>query len=841
MTMLVIFLGMSVALLTTSSLSALLTNGSPKEHPPGGVYYYLSRTIGPEFGGAIGLIYYIAQAFAIAFYMLGFGEVMHATLGVSMSNVTMASLGLFGCYIIAIAGTALFAKMSTIILALIILGISLALLTLLFRTDQVIPDACAGTNGFRGPSGATFSANFLPNYQDGFSWLLIFGICYPSMTGILGGANIAGQLRDPMKSVPLGTFYGVMTMGAVYSSIVLFLGASVDRDCLVADYYILQNTCWSWQLVFIGALCSTFSSGLSAIVGASRVLQALAHDGIFPIITKLNRSPDTNANPYLAITFTYLMGQSVMFMGQVNVVAPFLTNFILLTFLIINFSCWTMSILRAPNFRPRFRYYSWLTSLLGWVLCLILMFLTSVSVTIASIFALVALFAYLAYFITPLNEWGFLGQALLFAVVRKTMPLLDPRKQHVKFWRPQVLLLTNSDPDPFLVDLSSGLRKGGMSLIGNIQHGEVWASLAEHDEMLSRFRDSVERLDKNAFVDVVVTPTFVQGAISLLTSSGLGVVRPNTLVIGHRSAKEGALPLSDYLKCIATGLALKKNVVVARNFDKITSKAGLIAAATSPGTFGKLIHYLELDVGPQGSKTGMYIDVFLLPDQPLFKERAEARSGHSHVVSSDAAESVVTTMQLAWVFHTKTFWKSNSRLRVVALCEAHDLEARRKSVLAIMDEIRFQGELLMVTVESASVDSLAASVSINSTHPASTHDPGASVDAEPMMAASGAVLGTSASGHTRWQPDDGGYNEGRLSALNDLIRANTRSTAVIFMAVPSQMMSPEKIDQLRDDIASDSIPPQLEQTVNQLEMLSLSLPPVAMVMPGGQNITSLTI
>jgi amino acid transporter len=70
-TLIILLLAIGISVLTSVSLSAIATNLKVKG---GGDYYLISRTLGHEFGGAIGIVVFLAQSVSIAFYSLGFGE-----------------------------------------------------------------------------------------------------------------------------------------------------------------------------------------------------------------------------------------------------------------------------------------------------------------------------------------------------------------------------------------------------------------------------------------------------------------------------------------------------------------------------------------------------------------------------------------------------------------------------------------------------------------------------------------------------------------------------------------------------------------------------------------------
>ena len=61
------------SLLTSLSISAVATNGKV---PGGGLYVLISRSLGPEFGGAVGILFYFGISISVAMYLAGSIELM---------------------------------------------------------------------------------------------------------------------------------------------------------------------------------------------------------------------------------------------------------------------------------------------------------------------------------------------------------------------------------------------------------------------------------------------------------------------------------------------------------------------------------------------------------------------------------------------------------------------------------------------------------------------------------------------------------------------------------------------------------------------------------------------
>ena len=232
-----------VTTITTVSMSAICTNGEVKG---GGAYYMISRSLGSEFGGAIGAIFSLANAVAVAMYVVGFCE---SFLGLLTDNdISIVDGGIQDIRIIGLV-------VVTVLLGIAIIGMEwenkaqIFLLVILlsamfnfFVGTFFSPEREQKAQGFFGFKMDLFFENLPPNYK-GHSFISVFSIIFPAATGILAGANISGDLRRPSDAIPKGTFLAILVTTFSYILFMILCGFTVVRDAngVITDYVTTKS------------------------------------------------------------------------------------------------------------------------------------------------------------------------------------------------------------------------------------------------------------------------------------------------------------------------------------------------------------------------------------------------------------------------------------------------------------------------------------------------------------------------------------------------------------------------------------------------------------------------
>ena len=544
--LLIVAVSKAITGLTTLSLSAIATNTRVKG---GGAYYLISRSLGVEFGGAIGLVFFLAQAISVAMYVIGFAEAFVGSIpatGFSMTTVaTITNIAVFVCVLVG-AGWAI--KLQYVILAVL----AAAIASFVIGSGQSF-------------DVATLQNNLTPDFSDGESLFTMFALFFPAVTGIMAGANMSGDLRDPARSIPRGTVSAVLVTAVIYLGMAVLLAGVRPAEQLKANPLIAADIA-NWPLLIMaGVFAATLSSALGSMMGAPRILQAFARDNVFVGLRPFGAGSGQSNEPRRATVLTFAISQSCILLADLNSIAPLITMFFMITYGLLNLATFYEAIAKNPSYRPRFRYCHWTTSLAGAIGCLVVMFLVDWRWALASIAAMTMLHQYISRK-EVVARWGDLHSGLLFERTRLNLLRLEEELYHPKNWRPIILALSGAGWDrPRLAVYGHWLTSGhGILTLGQVIQGEIEDRLERRTAQERILHDFIRTEELEAFPAVVVAPYLADGIESLVQCQGMGALRSNTVMIGWPTEPKRAEAFGATLRTIAS---LQRSIIAVRFKD----------------------------------------------------------------------------------------------------------------------------------------------------------------------------------------------------------------------------------------------------------------------------------
>ena len=528
-------------LLTSLSLSALATNGKVEA---GGPYYICSRNLGHEFGGAVGLLYYVGETIAASMYVLGAVEAGFESFGLPRFDahaqvVAVVAMLMLGATVAV--GVKHVNRFASVFLGIVLLSICCALVGVtLFATGEYAGALAVGED-------RAFGDNFGPAWErdrkTGITptfWSLL-ALFYPSVTGIMAGSNRSGVLKSPTNSIPRGTVSAVVLTTLLYVGVVWVFGSVMSNETLKNEKLVVALVAWPHPLVVkLGIVMSCIGAALQSLTSAPRLLTAIAADDLLPALRPLK--PTTpSAVPNRAVALTVLIAALPCLAGNLDFITPIITMFFLVMYATVNLACFVLAALRAPGFRPTWRYFSWWTALLGFVWCVGLMYVISWFMATVAL----ALGALLVLYIRSQHahkDWGDSLVGLRFELARDQLLALRHTSTfyHAKNWRPQLLVLLETDARanplrPELLALAGSLKKGrGLVMAVALLRGEVAAEYEAKGEAATevlRLHMHADRIEGFPRV-IVYARDLCEAMLSTIQSSGIGAMRPNTVVVG---------------------------------------------------------------------------------------------------------------------------------------------------------------------------------------------------------------------------------------------------------------------------------------------------------------------
>ena len=511
--LIIIGLANAISVLTSVSLSAIATNLKVKG---GGDYYLISRTLGVEFGGAIGIVLFLAQSVSVAFYTIGFGEAVHAMLpgGAALAPRIIAVLAVSFLFVFAWLGADWATRFQYIVMTL--LGAALV-------------SFFAG--GVPKWEGATFAQNWgAPAGGPGF-WVL-FAIFFPAVTGFTQGVSMSGDLKDAGKSLPLGTFFAVGISIIVYFGVALIFTGALPANILAGDYGAMKRVALINIFIDAGVIAATLSSAMASFLGAPRILQSLAGDHIFPLLLPFAKGAGSTGNPRRGVLLSAGIAFMTIALGNLNMIAPVVSMFFLISYGLLNYATFFEARSSSPSFRPRFRWFDYRLSLLGFLACLGVMLAIDLRAGIIAISVLFAIYQYLKRTAGP-ARWADSRRSYHLQLVREHLLAAAKEPQHPRDWRPQLLAFSNhSRRRKQLLSFASWIQGGsGLTTAVRVLEGEGPKMIKLQAEAEAELQRDISEHGLSAFPLAIFAPNLQVAVQELLQSFGVGPIKANTILL----------------------------------------------------------------------------------------------------------------------------------------------------------------------------------------------------------------------------------------------------------------------------------------------------------------------
>lgn len=425
---LIISLCSSILILTSFSLSAVVSNMKVEG---GGAYFLLSRLLGLEFGSSMALVLIASQMATIALCTTGFAELFRTLLPqIPLSWIQVGALLFLGSI----------SSLSTRLAAYFQMGIFLALVGALTSIFLGSPLSSEGAVATLNPTLPFWAA---------------FALFFPAVTGIETGMSFSGDLKNPRRSLALGSIGSVCAAFIVYLFMAHFLFTHADRASLCSDPFLPCQIARFRPLVIVGISATLLSAALSGIMGAPRILSALAKDRV---VRREFASP-------LFSTATILLGALILTLFlDLNHLIPLLTMVLLILYGLIHFVTFFQAFLRNPSWRPDLPI-SPILPFFGSLGCLFLMFMVNAGAAFSVLFLLATL-GWLSARRKIDGNWDDIRHSLLSFFVLKGAAKLGEIKQTPKSWRPNLLVLQDEKTEilaPFAHALDHG--KGFLTFV----------------------------------------------------------------------------------------------------------------------------------------------------------------------------------------------------------------------------------------------------------------------------------------------------------------------------------------------------------------------------------------
>lgn len=548
----IVVLGHLVTIPTALAISEIATN---KRVEGGGEYFIISRSFGLNIGATIGIALFLSQAISVAFYVIAFTEAfaplfdwVKNTYDITLPRQVISVPAMLGLsWIILTKGANMGVKTLYVVIA--ILFVSLLFFFL-------------GSSEYSQTNSFNFFDGTLRNTQDFF---IVFAIVFPAFTGMTAGVGLSGELRDPSKSIPMGTILGTLVGMVFYIFIVYKLAISAAPSDLMDDQLIMSKIAIGGAIVIpLGLAASTISSAIGSIMVAPRTLQALSRDNSFPsrrMNIFLGKAKGEQGEPFNSTLVTCIIAMAFVMLGDVNTVAAIISMFFMVTYGSLCLISFLNHFGASPSYRPSFRS-RWGLSLIGFIISVWVMFMIDPLYAIVSTLIIALFYFGVNHYHKDRKGLEAIFSNSLFQLNRNLQVYLQKssRKKKKTEWRPSAICVSD---DSFERDSAFDLlnwisyRFGFGTYIhlirGYYSKKTHEQANSELDQLIARYKSDVNQV----YMDTMISPSYTTAIAQAIQLPGISGMENNMVILEFEKSNP------DNLKAIVENFSLVRS----GNFD----------------------------------------------------------------------------------------------------------------------------------------------------------------------------------------------------------------------------------------------------------------------------------
>ncbi len=541
----IVLVGHMITIPTALAISEIATN---RKVEGGGEYYIISRSFGTNIGASIGIALYISQAISVAFYLIafaqsfqGFAPAIESAIGFYDPRLFSLPMALILSVVVIKYGASM--AVGLLYTVVIVLGLSVALFLMGGHWHwSAVKQSMQGIS------------------QGAHSWAYVFAVCFPAFTGLTAGVGLSGDLKNPRRSIPLGTMIATGVGAITYILIILKLGMNATPTQLANDELIMGKIALWGPIIPIGLAAATLSSAIGSLLIAPRTMQALSGDKVFPsdkVNTILSKGVGRKNEPLNATYLTIFLTFIVILLGDVNVVAKIVSQFFMVTYGALCLISVLEHFAASPSYRPAFRSRWWI-SLVGAIGATTMMFMMEL---LAAIVAIVIMF--LIYIsVRRSNKEGrgiaIIFKGALYQMIRRMQVWLQKNRSQISGsdWRPSFIAISDKTFE----------RISSFTLLNWIAHRHGFGTYFHYNkgiltpesrelaaQDLSRVIKLTNAANAGIYASSIISPSFTTAVAQIIQVPGVAGLDNNGLILEF---PKDHIKDEETLKNITTGVKL---------------------------------------------------------------------------------------------------------------------------------------------------------------------------------------------------------------------------------------------------------------------------------------------